>query len=194
MDDDGPLSDEFPSYWAVLCDKGYYGAEAFCRLMYPTKKPINGTMTQAEVSNNRHISSDRIIVENVFGRLCGLWNDMAAKWKWSEARQDNIFRLCVRLTNFHLHKHPLRAEDSTVLKKMKNRRYHIATTQIQKRRQVQRRYCEKRRRRVEMQFRSIHNTGESDQHSSCCLTRTLRCTTSFSLYRCIPGKCFPMPS
>ena len=51
--------------------------------------------------------------------------------------------LCVGLTNFHLHKHPLRAEDSKVLKTMKNRRYHTPTTHIQKRRQVQRRYGEK---------------------------------------------------
>ena len=87
---------------------------------------------------------------------------MAAKWKWSEAGYDSIFRLCLGLTNFHVHKHPLRAEVSTVLKTMKNRRYHIATTQIQKRRQLQRRYREKRRRRVEMQFRSINGTAESE--------------------------------
>ena len=87
---------------------------------------------------------------------------MASKWKWSEAGYDSIFRLCVGLTNFHIHKHPLREEDTLVLRTMKNRRYHIATTQIQKRRQVQRTYREKRRRRVEMQFRSINNTEESD--------------------------------
>ena len=87
---------------------------------------------------------------------------MAAKWKWSEAGCDSIFSLCVGLTNFHLHNHPLRAEDSRLLKTMKNRQYHIATTQIQKRRQVQRSYREKRRRKVEMQFKSIHNTDESD--------------------------------
>ena len=87
---------------------------------------------------------------------------MAARWKWSEAGYDSIFRLCVGLTNFHLHKKPLRDEDSKILRTMKNRRYHIATSQIQKRRQVQRPYREKRRRRVEMQFRSINHTDESD--------------------------------
>ena len=58
MDDYGPFSDAFPKYWAVLCDKGYYGAKEFCRVIHPTKKPINGTLTQADVSNNRRISSD----------------------------------------------------------------------------------------------------------------------------------------
>ena len=76
MDDDGPLSDAFQNYWAELCDKGYYGAKEFCRVIHPTKKPINETLTQAVVSNNRHISSDRSIVENVLDGFvdCGmLW-------------------------------------------------------------------------------------------------------------------------
>ena len=45
MDDDGPFLDEYPNFWALLCDKGYYGAKEFCRVIHPTKNPINGTLT-----------------------------------------------------------------------------------------------------------------------------------------------------
>ena len=63
MENDGPFKEDFPNYWALLCDKGYCGAHELFRVIHPKKKPINGTLTPADVSDNRHISSDRIIVD-----------------------------------------------------------------------------------------------------------------------------------
>lgn len=76
MEDEGPLRDELSNVLAVLYNKVYYRAHGYCGVIYPQKKAINGTLTPGEISQNRHISSDRIIVENVFGRLCGLWKVM----------------------------------------------------------------------------------------------------------------------
>ena len=67
LEDDGPLEEEFKNAWAVLADKGYQGSAEFCRVVHPTKKPHNGALSPAQISANRHISSDRIIVENYFG-------------------------------------------------------------------------------------------------------------------------------
>lgn len=71
---------------------------------------ISGTST-AHLSadaerKNKTISSDRIIVENFFGRLCGLWR-ICAKYRWSEDLYDDIFHVCAALTNFHIAYHPL---------------------------------------------------------------------------------------
>ena len=72
MDDDGPLSDEYPRFWALLCDKGYCGAKEFCRGVHPTKTPTTGILTHAEVSDNKHVSSDRIMVDVLEGFVdCG---------------------------------------------------------------------------------------------------------------------------
>ena len=69
-DDDGPLSNKFERSWGVLVDKGYQGASDLYRVTHPKKKPVHGVLTPSEVKLNRMISSDRIIVDNVFGRLC----------------------------------------------------------------------------------------------------------------------------
>ncbi|GMF45885.1 unnamed protein product [Phytophthora fragariaefolia] len=67
LQDSGLLSREFPDEWAVL---GYQGIEQHVRCIHPTK----GTNLPADiVRQNADISSDSIIVENWFGRLCGLW-------------------------------------------------------------------------------------------------------------------------
>ena len=71
-------------------------------------------MPPTDVKRNRLISSDRIIVENVFGQLCGIWNVMGSKWKWNEKSYDPIFKLCLGLTNFHIGWNPLRHEDGQV--------------------------------------------------------------------------------
>ena len=68
--------DKYPESWAVLVDNGYQGALEFCRVIHPTKKPPHAVMPPADFRRNRLISSDRIIFENVFGRLCGIWNVM----------------------------------------------------------------------------------------------------------------------
>ena len=56
MEDDGPWSKEFPNYCAVLCDKGYYGAKEFCRVIHLTKK--NRSM--------EHLRKSRFLITGTF--------------------------------------------------------------------------------------------------------------------------------
>ena len=70
--------------------------------MHPKRKPQSGFLSPAHVEENRAVSSDKIIVENYFERLCGLWNVIGMKWKWREENYDPVFRLCLGLTNFHI--------------------------------------------------------------------------------------------
>ena len=120
-DDDGPLSDKFERSWGVLVDKGYQGASEFCRVIHPKKKPVHGVRAPSEVKVNRMISSNRIIVEKMFGRLCGLWTVLSKKWKWKESFYASMFKLCFGMTNFHIRWSALREGDGQLYRQIKTR-------------------------------------------------------------------------
>ena len=69
-DKDGPFVAEYLESWAVLIDKWYQGALEFCRVIHPKKTPQHAVMPPSDVKRNRLIYGDRVIMENVFGRLC----------------------------------------------------------------------------------------------------------------------------
>ncbi|RHZ05395.1 hypothetical protein DYB31_002651 [Aphanomyces astaci] len=59
--------------WAVLADKCYQGIQHNVWAVLPLKKPVGGILTFAEQAKNDRIASDRVIVENYFGRLKTFW-------------------------------------------------------------------------------------------------------------------------
>lgn len=152
--DSGKLSDKYPNLWTVLLDKGYYGAAQETRAIYPTKKPVNRMLAIELVAENQEICSDRIVVENYFGRMCSLWAVMSTKYKWKEEYYDHFLKFCSALTNIHIQNHPLRANDSSFYQKFKNKLYHIGVETVRKRRISQQSYRERRRIRIEEQFQS----------------------------------------
>ncbi|KAE9251571.1 hypothetical protein PF002_g4220 [Phytophthora fragariae] len=86
-----------------LADKGNQGAEQHVRCIHPTKST---NLPAAVVQQNADISSDRIIVENWFGKLCGLWRICADKYRGAEDFYDDIFQTCAALTNCHIGFYP----------------------------------------------------------------------------------------
>lgn len=90
----------------------YQGVQSTVRAIQPKKQPRHGSLTADDVARNQRVSSDRVIVENFFGRLCMLWKVMYKKFTLAEEKYDGILRLCVALTNFHISLNPLRAEDA----------------------------------------------------------------------------------
>lgn len=110
--DYGEGSTDFPDMWGVLVDKGYQGIHTHLRGIHPTRKPRGGELSHTERERNKRISSDRVLVENYFGRLSSLWRVMFTTFKWNEDKYDQLVRICVALTNFHVTLSPLRAEDS----------------------------------------------------------------------------------
>ena len=121
LEDTYLFADKYPNHWEILFDKGYQGAVDMVRAIYPTKKPPMRTLTLKQKAENKRISADRIIVENFFGRLCTLWDVLAAKYRWNENLYDDLFKLGVALTNFHVKFHALRAEDGEYYRKYKAR-------------------------------------------------------------------------
>lgn len=57
----------------MLADKGCQGAAEFSMQIHPRKKPHLGSFSTEDEAFNRKVSSDRIIVENYFGRMSSLW-------------------------------------------------------------------------------------------------------------------------
>jgi hypothetical protein len=131
--DFGEGSDVFPSSWAVLVDKGYQGLQTTMRAIYPTKKPRGGELSVEAIERNTKVSSDRVIVENYFGRVCGLWRTMSSTFSWSESRYDQLVNICFALTNFHASLYPLRAGDSNKYKQQLARYVSMAQQDAKKR-------------------------------------------------------------
>lgn len=66
---------------------------------------------------------------------------------------DDIFRIDVAHTNFHVKCNPTRADDSEKFQLFRNGLHAIAQQQVESRRRTLRRYQERRRIRINHQFR-----------------------------------------
>lgn len=150
--DYGELSSEYPKQWALLADKGYQGAQEKCCAIIPKRKPKGGELSQGDIDRNALIASDRVIVENYFGRMIKLWAAVSKKFTWKEECFLQVFVLCASLTNFRLrelHK-PLRKNEDILayigfLEDLKNK----AETKHERRRQINAEYRSRRKAAIE---------------------------------------------
>ena len=158
--DSGIHSEQFPNEWVIFADKGYQGAAHHVRVIHPKKKPANGTLSTSDVQFNVRVSSDRIIVEIFFGRMCDLWGVMSHKYRWNEASYDMFFETCLSLTKLHVKFNPLRSEDGAFYDNIKNRLASIGRDQARKRKRTQDQYKERRRIRLSVQFDNFDSSDE----------------------------------
>ncbi|ETV80573.1 hypothetical protein H257_06107 [Aphanomyces astaci] len=127
----------FPESWAVLVDKGYVGLTGMTRAIHPKKRPVHGVLYRADVECNTNVSSDRVIVENFFGRY------RTSTIVWGTKCYDSIQRLTFALTNFHLALMPLRQDDCHQYRAVLARYRRMAEENNAKRAAIQRRYVAK---------------------------------------------------
>ena len=111
IEDNGERCETYQHSWAVLVDKGYQGAQTFCRTIQPKKKTRGSELNHEDIQRNKRVSSDRIIVENFFGRVNMLWKISASTFKWSLNSYDMISRITFALTNYHVSLMELREAD-----------------------------------------------------------------------------------
>ena len=69
LEDEFFMSEKFQNHWGVLMYKGYQRAADVLRAVISKKKPVRGYLSHDGEEYNRKLSSDRILVENYFGRL-----------------------------------------------------------------------------------------------------------------------------
>lgn len=93
----------------------------------PKKKPVRGPLSMIDEWRNKKFSSYRIIVENVFSRLCRYWMVLSTKYLLEERNYDLIFRLCVDLNNVLVKMRPVREDDGTDFDKYKNASTELVT-------------------------------------------------------------------
>ena len=60
---------------------------------------------------NRILSSDRIIIENYFGRMKIVFGVMHYKFRCTITMLSDLIPMIVALTNYHIQNHPLRRRD-----------------------------------------------------------------------------------
>ena len=142
------LSEKYPNLWAVIVDKGCYGAAELVRAIHPIKKPANQLLSLEQAAENRNICGDRIVVENFFGRMCSLWAIMSTKYRWKTEWYIHFTRLCLALTNFHIEPNPIRSNDGAFYEKMKKKLYYTGVKNAEKRRVAQQHYRDRRRQRI----------------------------------------------
>lgn len=93
------------------------------RAIHPKKKQPLRPLSLEDQQFNQALSSDRINVENYFGRLSSLWAVFSQKYRWNEESYNMIFRIGMALTSFHITIHPLRADDHHFFEIMRRRLY-----------------------------------------------------------------------
>ena len=148
------LHEQYPNQWVVLLDKCYQGVADVLRAITPRKKPVRGMLSREDEVFNKKLSSDRILVENYFGRLGQLWGLLGKKYVWSEKLFDTVFSLGVAFTNFHISMHKLRDVDGDWFTRYKKRLNCIGETNKRKRAESQSKYRAKRKLRLGIGYRS----------------------------------------
>ncbi|KAH9164540.1 hypothetical protein AeNC1_018660, partial [Aphanomyces euteiches] len=83
--DVGEGGTQYPESWDVIMDKGYEGVDDAVRSIRPKKKPRGSILSRIDIDRNERVSSDRMIVENLFGQTCKLWKISYATFKSSES-------------------------------------------------------------------------------------------------------------
>ncbi|RHY11459.1 hypothetical protein DYB36_008778 [Aphanomyces astaci] len=147
LDSTSPIYDAFVDKQGP---DGYQGIQREVRAVLPTKKPIGGVLTADELRTNDRIASDRVIVENFFGRLKTLWSVCSDIYAWKRQNYDMLFQTCLALTNVHVRIHNLRAEDGDANTQYVNRLISIGSKIVKNKKAASRTYRSKRKVRLSL--------------------------------------------
>lgn len=94
----------------LLADSGYQGLQHIMPCILPFKRRLNRPLTADQRRHNRRVARRRVLVENYYGRMKRRYRIMTDKYRGERHNYELYLKLCVALTNFHVMKHPLRAE------------------------------------------------------------------------------------
>jgi hypothetical protein len=139
----------------LLADLGYLGdpRSGSVVLVRPTRKPPRKELPPEQRRMNAAIASERVIVENFFGRLRAKFQIMDERWAMNEDFYPVVFEICCALVNFDIRSpggSPLRAEESQFYLK-------ALTRSIEKAKRTEGRV-------VEEEVRSRERSVDPDEH------------------------------
>ncbi len=135
------------------------------RTIFPKREYCTHPLSAVEKAYNKDVSSDRVIVENFFGRQINLWGLMAKQWHWNESSFDMFSKMSVAVTNFHVLANPLRqgqSPDYLIYNQYKNRLAAKAEESVVKRSIAQQHYRSNRKRRLQAQMYGSDTESDDD--------------------------------
>lgn len=121
------------------------------RGFYTRKRPVLGVLFSAEVVYNKKLSTNRIIIKNLFGRLSEVWALLARKWRCSQLIFDRAFQPGVKFTKVYIQ--PLQAYKTDKFRQNLNQLVQIAQDVVNNCRRLSQRYRYRRRIRLNWQCR-----------------------------------------
>ena len=108
-----PLRGVITTHHHILTDLRYQGSQNdYPEIIFPHKKPRGGILTNEQKNFNGRLSSDRIIVENYFGRMKLLFGCIHVKFRSNLNLLDDLIPLLIAFTNYNIKKHPLRNDNN----------------------------------------------------------------------------------
>jgi hypothetical protein len=164
IEDNGEGSQDYSRSWGVLVDMGYQGSGSIIRTIQPKRKPRNDELTNEEIQRNKRVSSDRILVENYFGRMSKLWSIMSDTFRWSHDKYDMIATISCALTNYHTSLTPLIAQDGSYYNLTLKEYIRRGQQSKEKRSRNQAAYRRRRANRINLELRST--ASQQSQPSS----------------------------
>ncbi|KAL6072909.1 hypothetical protein QOT17_005171 [Balamuthia mandrillaris] len=97
LGDDGPWN-ALESSEAICGDKGFVGIEHDHRAVVCKKAPENGTLSEADIMENRYVSTLRVRVENTFARM-KQWKACRQRRKKKLASHQQMWNVIASLVN-----------------------------------------------------------------------------------------------
>ena len=94
---------------ALLADSGYVGLdEVYYELIVCKKNPPMGELSREDEETNSKLHSDRVLVENFFGRLKTVLGILASPYRRASNSLEDVVITCICLLNLKLKSQPLR--------------------------------------------------------------------------------------
>lgn len=107
-------------HYQLLADGGYQGI-AYPEVIMSHRRPrsVRGEqrtqLSAIQIAFNRKLPSDRILVENFFSRLKGVFGILYSRYRCGVNSMETLVHICVALTNYLIERHPLRLQEEPEL-------------------------------------------------------------------------------
>lgn len=139
LDDNDPLSEEYPNQWSIMGDSAYTGADKHIRAFFIKKRSLQ---TSSDRNLYEKLSNERVLIENWYGRMLNLWGIMRKTYTYEHERYDTLFSVLASLTNYSVLKSPMRNDEGVYYRQMVRQFIEEGKKRQEKRKQQRIKYQE----------------------------------------------------
>jgi hypothetical protein len=156
----------------ILADKGYIGNPGCPHVVLVTahRKPPLRVLTPEQQQDNAEIGSERVIIENFFGRMRTKFHITSGRWPHREEFYPIVFEICCALVNFDIRSpggSPFKASDGQFYVQSVSMEIEQAVQRECMRRRIReestRRFMEDMMRESRRRVSGLHPTTSSEE-------------------------------